>query len=297
MKIQIIDDPGTTESILGSEMGHRERMATHRAIYAYTTENLKATLDALVEHYPDQVKGDVFTIGGSGDHLLNFAHAGATNITALDFSLAALYYADLKWVARFELDYEIFLKFFELGVVANKPQLTEWSFSEEIYEKLKPKLMPESREFWDRVIKDRTLLRRHFMMGFYENNEVAKKANNYLQDQPHYDQKRGKGISPVLISQSIKDYRPGRFDVAHLSNIEAYFPDNTHGRSDFSSIIHVFREQLNPGGILVRYSPYDQENSTDRHMKFLGFEVQKILLPNIFRYGTHDHMIVVSQKT
>ena len=121
MQIQIIDDPGETGSLFSSVMLNRDRMATRRAFYGYTTENLKATLEALLESHPDQVRGNVCTISGSGDHMQNFALAGSEEITAIDYSLAALYFADFKWVASNVLDYESFLKFFELGEIERQP--------------------------------------------------------------------------------------------------------------------------------------------------------------------------------
>jgi len=253
MELVIIDNPGISNEGLIRSTTDSKKFKTKRTFYDFTTENLAHTVKVLSEEYPEQLKGDILVVNGSGDHALNLVQAQPNSITSLDQSLVACLYSDLKIIARQHLPYKEFLGFFSLGF--RQPDNgykidNELSFSPKIYARLRPHLHPMTVDFFDRIINDPDLIRLH-MISKSGNINNAHKNNNYLRCRKIYDETNIQLPEITHVVDTIEHHletTDKKYDILHLSNMTGYIP-----LDEFRELRDSAREKVASKGIVILY--------------------------------------------
>jgi|GEM_PF-6299145 len=191
-----------------------ERLREPQRIYAFTTENIAG-------YFPDVVEGrkKILTVAASGDHLINSALLGATDITAFDRNSAALYWSELKLVGLGNLELKDYLDFFNE------------TLNYEIYKTLSDKLTDKARSFFDRKFNfydnNGRKIRNHISIFFETTNRPAEELNLYLKNDSY---KKAQSVLPntsvKLMHSCINDIPQNigeeKFDSMIISNILDY---------------------------------------------------------------------------
>ncbi len=232
-------------------------------IYPFATENIAAYLPRL-----KPAGKRLLTAGGSGDHSLGAAFAGAREVVAFDINELAPLFAALKREALLQLSYAEFRSF--LLPDGAKP------LDFRTYLKLRPGLPFASRYFFDRAYeahdRDGAKLRASGLFRTtYETAQQATKNNAYLCSLASFKKAKQAAKRVVLnwISADIRDLAAktadrGQFDLITLSNIADYahrlYPDGPYLEKFRDEVVTPLAQRLTPDGQMVLAYIYDLDN-------------------------------------
>ena len=183
-------------------------------IYRFANDNISGYLPSF-----DLENKKVLTVAASGDHPLNMALQGATDIACFDINKLAYYWLELKKAGVLTLDFESFKQAFLGGTFAQS----------QTYKQIRPALESDTKNFWDEVSQTRPdgqgLFRKSFLginKAYYQN------INPYLVDGDNYSKlkrKLGK-LNFNFVDCNIFDipqaFNKEKFDAMFTSNICDY---------------------------------------------------------------------------
>ena len=246
------------------DLSGQPKFGPHSQVYPFATENIAAYLPGLA------VRGQrVLTVGGSGDHVIGAALAGAKEVVAFDVNELAPLFAELKRAGLLRLTYAGFRGFFLPGGSS--------AFAHRTYLKLRPELSFAARYFFDRAYeacgRDGRKLRASGLFRTSHESAARDVANNpYLASAAAFDRakKAVKKTASSWIAADVRELpaklagRRGRFDVILLSNIADYahrfYPDAPYLERFRDEVVKPLLGRLAPGGRLVLAYIYDLDN-------------------------------------
>ncbi len=292
-------------------------------MYAFTTENVRGYLSKL------KVKGKkVLSVTASGDHLINLALLGATEVHNFDINRNAYFMAELKIAALKVLSYEAFLLFFTdskdriadyVGLVSVEKRVEENEsvFDYKTYLRIREQLGEDSALYWDMLFEEyhfngRELMKSGIVRG---GDRVAAIYNNpYLQNEKSYNQakERMNQVTRKYFEMDVLELHKltDTYDLILLSNIYDYVTDEwIDGIKEEVFTTYVTEElskKLNAGGkISIAYQYHYKEKDQAFHLSlknlFKGrykiekrealekFSPKKILVPSVVREYREDN--------
>lgn len=210
---------------------------SYDATFSFATENLKSYLNLL-----EIANKKVLTVTSSGDHLINLALLNAKEIECFDINRLSYYWTKLKLNLLMFLPYEEFIAYFTycedstILCYALYPQnINENCYDYNIYAKVRDRIEPEIRSFFDKIYEIFGYSGREFSKsGFFNNTSIASaKFNNiYLSSPKNYYEARKK-ILELYKNNLIRFYDSdlfgigdleNEFNLALISNIYDYIP-------------------------------------------------------------------------
>lgn len=234
-------------------------------MYAFTTENVRGYFSKL------KVKGKkVLTVTASGDHLINLALLGASEVHNFDINSNAYFMSELKIAALKVLSYEEFLLFFTdskdraqdyVGLVAiqKKVDENEFVFDYKTYLRIREHLGEDVALYWDMLFEEYHFNGKELMSSgiVYGGDRTAAIYNNpYLQNEENYNRAR-ECIDQVDRSYLTMDVLnlhklTETYDIILLSNIYDYVTDEWVGGIKEEAFTQYVTEELskklNTGG-------------------------------------------------
>lgn len=228
-------------------------------IYPFTTENINGYIDTL-----DLNNKKLFTVGSSGDQVLNAICRDCYDITVLDINPYTKFYYYLKVAGIIQLSKHEFLKFFRYKDYPKVFEDNNNVFNKEYYEKLKTTLRLldyESYIFWDELFN--TYSGRQIRNGLFSMDEdrtgVIEEANIYLNNQSYEELKNKlKSVNPnFIIGDIFKEELLELYDVIWLSNIGTYL-----SRHFLKIMIDKMDRVLKNNGILLITYLYQTVSTT-----------------------------------
>jgi len=227
MDDRLHEDIVSAQKIVSSPRETSDMFNAFSMVYRGTNEAISS------EEYKKLLKDrdKTLTITASGDQLINSILFGSRDITCVDISRFAKYYAKLKLGAIKSLDREEYLRFFT-------GKLNEDLLSYELYEKVRANLDSDAAQFWDSLydyfdeveINESCLFSREVM-----NRGIMVRNNPFLRDN-NYEKTR------ELIDGSRITFRDGNiyqmfhnspgYSLINLSNLIEY-TRNIAGYRDF----------------------------------------------------------------
>ena len=242
MNERLHDDIVSAQKIVASPRETSDMYNAFSMVYRGTNEAISS------EEYKNLLRDrdKILTITASGDQLINSILFGSRDITCVDISRFAKYYAKLKLSAIKSLDKEEYLRFFT-------GKLNEDLLSYDLYEKVRVNLDDETAQFWDSLydyfdeveINESCLFSREVM-----NRGIMVRNNPFLKDD-NYEKTR------ELIDGSKITFRDGNvyqmfhnspgYSLINLSNIIEH-TRNITGYRDF-----LERLPLNEDGAAMSY--------------------------------------------
>lgn len=238
-------------------------MLENAPVYIYATE--------LVGDYYQTLGakgGDILTVLGSGDQMINAFALGANTVASFDLNQNAKFIAELKVSAIEHETYESFLSFFG-------DTYSNAVFGRATYNRLRGYLTKEATEFFDRIYEEsklsgtqpahHSLFRQRDFLGI-----SPTQVNLYMKDEVFYEKTRS-ALSdrewPFMQSDASKVSKnlSGQFDLINLSNVPNYFyRKEIDGTSIevLTDLLHSFNDFLKPGGQIFYYS-YAPESYED----------------------------------
>lgn len=291
-------------------------------MYAFTTENVRGYLSKL------KVKGKkVLTVTASGDHLINLALLGASEIHNFDINRNAYYMSELKIAALKTLSYEEFLQFFtdsndrEVGYVGllpvqRKVDKNEFVFDYKTYLRIREQLGEDVALYWDMLFEEYHFDGKELMQSsvVYGGDRTAAIYNNpYLQSEDNYNQAR-ENIDKVdrkYMTMDVLELHKltDTYDIILLSNIYDYATDEWVGgikEEAFTQyVIEELSKKLNPSGkisIAYQYHYKSRDQAFPLSLKNLfkrkytlekrealeRFSLKKILVSTVIRDYRED---------
>lgn len=193
-------------------------------IYPFTTENINGYIDTF-----NLNNKKLFTVGSSGDQVLNAICRNCYDITVLDINPYTKFYYYLKVAGIIQLSKHEFLEFFRYKDYPKVFEDNNNVFNKEYYEELKTTLRLldyESYIFWDELFN--TYSGRQIRNGLFSMDEdrtcVIEEANIYLNNQSYEGLKNKlKSVNPnFIIGDIFKEELLELYDVIWLSNIGTY---------------------------------------------------------------------------
>ena len=172
-------------------------------IYDFTTENFDSYMNEF-----NLENSNLFTVGSSGDQVLNAINRGCLDITLADINPFSLHYLNLKIALVKVLAKEEFESF----LICEVPDSTNNFFRKKIYNKIRSKLSDinkDSRYFWDSLYDNFT----DYIIGYilfqnYDSYEDIKEFNTYLKNDTEYN-----NLKYMLDDANIKFINKNVFDI------------------------------------------------------------------------------------
>lgn len=205
-----------------SKNDSRKNFSSYCATFAFATENLNSYLNLL-----DIANKKVLTVTSSGDHLINLALLNAKEIECFDINRLCYYWTKLKLNLLMLLSYEDFIAYFtyceDSTIISNvlyPLNVNEHCYDYSIYAKVREKLEPEIRCFFDKIYDIFEYSGEKFSKsGFFNNISIAsaKFNNTYLSSPKNYYQAKEK-IIDLYKNHKIKFYNSDLFDIHELEN-------------------------------------------------------------------------------
>lgn len=284
--------------------------STSSEMYSFTTENLS--------EYSSTKKLDnkkILTVTSSGDHIFNFALAGARNIDCFDLNENAYYMAELKKAAIKVLSYEEYLNYFcsAESVIINHGFLSSTSnvnpndkvMDVEVYKRIRNVLPEDVCFYWDNMYKlfdyDGALLTKKVLYDIDKRSAVIN--NNYLKNEKNYNKLKQiiDEIKTTYHDMDIMDiYKlDGKYDLVYLSNIYSYITDpriSPMTKEEFNEYVETkLNNLLNENGIISLYQyNYKSHLSVYKNniLKFLGKKYELYQNPELEE--TFNKKLIVS---
>ena len=250
-------------------------------IYSFSTENVSG----YIKHFELPNK-KLFTVGSSGDQVLNAFYAGARDITLYDINPFAKYYTFLKIAGIMSLSYREFRLFFLKHSERNF--YNRHMFSKNTFERIKPQLRVldyESYLFFDELFsqfKGETIRDRLF-----DDDESRTKVilgfNNYLHNEESYNNMKQiiKSITfRYIFGDIFEDKILGSYDNIFLSNLS-----NVKSFEKYKTLLEKldYNNLNNGGSMLLAYLWNIYFNETYYEKEW--FEIYK--LPKIKKSLSH----------
>lgn len=291
-------------------------------MYAFTTENVRGYLSKL------KVNGKkVLTVTASGDHLINLALLGASEVHNFDINQNAYFMSELKLAALKVLSYEEFLLFFTdsrdrttdyVGLVSVEKKIDEndFVFDYKTYLRIREQLKEDVALYWDMLFEDyhfdgKKLMKSGIVRG--GDRTAAIYNNPYLRNEENYNQAREcvSKITRKYFTMDVLDLHKltDTYDIILLSNIYDYVTDEWVGgmkEEDFTQYVtEELSKKLNPGGkISIAYQYHYKEKDRaftpslrnllkgkykiERREALEKFNFKKILVPSVVREYRED---------
>jgi len=286
-------------------------------MYVFTTENLRGYLSKL------KVKGKkVLTVTASGDHLINLALLGVTEVHNFDINQNAYFMTELKVAALKVLSYEEFLLFFTdskdrtqdyVGIVAVEKKVEENDsvFDYKTYLRIREHLGEDSALYWDMLFEEyhfdgKQLMKSGIVLG--GDRTAAIYNNSYLQNEESYNQARDciDNVTRKYFTMDVLNLHKltDTYDTILLSNIYDYATDEWYGgisEETFTKyVIEELSQKLNPEGRISIAYQYHYQNkdraftpslrnlfksryTLERREALEKFSFRKILVPSVVR--------------
>ena len=266
-------------------------------IYDFTTENQDSYMNDF-----NLKDSNLFTVGSSGDQVLNAINRGCLDITFADINPFSLHYLNLKIALVKVLSKEEFESF----LICGTKDLKNNFFRKKIYKEIRNKLgdiNKESKYFWDSLYDNFI----DYMIGYtlfqsYNSYNEIKEFNCYLKNDTEYnklkymlDYANIKFINKNIFN--IKDYEiDKKYDNILLSNIYDY-NNKLFRLKKFKKALNRYIGLLSVNGkILITYL-HDIENDN----KLEKIENKKIVdnyyLKNIEnKNGRRDRAVIYQKK-
>ena len=219
------------------------------SVYVYPTENIKG----FINHF-DLYGKSLFTVGSSGEQVINAHLCGAKEITLYDINPYAGYFVWLKIAAIYSLSYEEYQEFF-FKYTGNKIFDTNWKrFNLQLFGKISPVLKELNEEaylFWLGVLS-KVKSFRHLQAILNDEEarvQVIKGYSLYLDNKKNYN-KAKKVIRDIVVKfvhgNIFEDQIDGNFDNIFLSNISTYC-----SQEELLELIKKLDNNLNPDGRML----------------------------------------------
>ena len=219
-------------------------------LYPFTTENISGYINQF-----DLSKKKLFTVGSSGDQVINANLFDCQDVTCFDLCPYTKFYIYLKIACLLELNRETFLNFLCSKMETFKKN--DKVFQEPIYKKIKKTLRIldyESYLLWDELFHTFEGIKIREELFYFDENliKVIIKTNPYLKNDLLYKEAREKikklhlnCITGNIFKETIKD----QFDSIWLSNIGTY-----QSRHFVKIMTDKMVENLNENGrLLISY--------------------------------------------
>ena len=193
-------------------------------IYPFATENISGYIDTF-----NLKNKKLFTMGSSGDQVLNAIYRDCNDVTVLDINPYTKFYYYLKAAAIIVLSKNEFYDFFRYKDYLKVFKDNNNVFNKEYYEKLKITLRLldyESYIFWDELFNTysgKQIRNKLFSMD-EDRTYVIEETNLYLNNQKYEEIKNKlKRVNPnFIIGDIFKEELPESYDIIWLSNIGTY---------------------------------------------------------------------------
>ena len=205
--INLIDDIDLAKKIISGKLVPKDYSYNdHSMIYKTTNETISN--ESYFSYFKNRDR--VLSITSSGDQIINSILAGAKEIVGIDISRFPKYFFALKIAAIKSLDEEEFIRF----ILGNKN--TEYSFSNELYLKIRKNLSDEVKYFWDSIFSSfstQQIEKSSFFGNYSVSHSVMKKNNPYLQnDNYEIIRKKIDSIDIELLDTNIFELKKNEFD-------------------------------------------------------------------------------------
>jgi hypothetical protein len=222
----------------------------------FTNEKLTKLITELDEHEEHVV------ISGSGDIIPNLYMKEKTKrVRAVDISLLACFFSEVKLAAFESLDYEQFRRFFN-------PRDKKTLLSSEQYERLKPSISKHAQDYFGQLIhsdgnSDFLSVGKMFLYpnaDVINRNPYLESKENYEKAQSNYRKAKEENPKPVTFyPQTITEFLDNKLksDHIYLSNIFTCGPYFKDGKIQANKIIEEIKKAydiLNPKGQISIYN-------------------------------------------
>lgn len=211
-------------------------------IYPWTNENLRYFFDMF-----DVKEKKVLCPTSSGDHFLNLALEGATDITCFDINRLSKYYQELKITLIKRLDYSDFENILFSNDVYTC--LITYFLNNDV--QFKKNLKESVYEFWSNVVKQyeiNSIMSHDVQVDAYWNNKYLLNEKNYYQLK-----NRLKTVKLRYLDCDIKNLNKithEKYDYIFTSNIFYYLMKNGSHKGTFDDLINLIGKE----GQIVQYS-------------------------------------------
>ena len=242
-------------------------------IYPWTNENLRDFFDMF-----DVKEKKVLCPTSSGDHFLNLALEGATDITCFDINRLSKYYQELKIAFIKKLDYSDFKNI----LFSNSVYTCLITYFLKNGVQLKKDLKESVYEFWSNVVKQyeiNSIMSRDVQVDAYWNNKYLLNEKNYYQLK-----NRLKTVKLRYLDCDIKNLHKitqEKYDYIFTSNIFYYLMKNGSHKGTFDDLINL----IGKNGQIVQYS------FMPNHTNDLYFEERRKLDAKILYRCNQDNYI------
>ena len=183
----------------------------------------------------------------SGDHFLNLALEGATDITCFDINRLSKYYQELKIALIKKLDYSDFKNILFSNSVYTC--LITYFFKNDV--QLKKDLKESVYEFWSNVVKQyeiNSIMSHDVQVDAYWNNKYLLNEKNYYQLK-----NRLKTVKLRYLDCDIKNLNKitqEKYDYIFTSNIFYYLMKSGSHKCTFNNLLNL----IGKNGQIVQYS-------------------------------------------
>ena len=211
-------------------------------IYPWTNENLRYFFDMF-----DVKEKKVLCPTSSGDHFLNLALEGATDITCFDINRLSKYYQELKITLIKRLDYSDF----ENILFSNDVYTCLITYFSNNDIQFKKALKESVYEFWSNVVKQyeiNSIMSHDVQVDAYWNNKYLLNEKNYYQLK-----NRLKTVKLRYLDCDIKNLNKithEKYDYIFTSNIFYYLMKDGSHKGTFDDLINL----IGKDGQIVQYS-------------------------------------------
>lgn len=266
-------------------------------VYDFTTENMAYYLNNF-----DLENKNLFTVGSSGDQVLNAIVKGCLDITLADINPFSYHYLNLKRSSIIALCKEEF----EAYLISGRDDSAKYFFSKEIYNKVKEKLKvinEDSLYFWNYLYNNfDDYLIGYILFQSYDSYNEIKEFNLYLNNNDLYNllQDRIKYAKINFINKNIyriKEYEIEKeYDNIILSNIYDY-NNKLYKFIKFKKCLNKYINLLSDNGtMLVTYlhdiSKKDKLEKFKKKGIVEDYDIKKIVNEN----GRVDSAIIYQKK-
>lgn len=229
------------------------KFSKYCSIFTFATENLDSYLKEL-----DVFNKRVLTITSSGDHLINLALLGISEIDCFDINRLCYYYTKLKLTSLMFLTYEEFITYFTycedsvlMADTMYPLNINECRYDYSIYTKIRENLDMDVQLFFDELYATYEYSGEIISLSKLFNNvpmTSAKYNNTYLASCKNYYKAREQ-VRKLSIANKIKFYNldffqlhelDKQYDIVLLSNIYDYIPV-----SDKNLFVEYIKQQMN----------------------------------------------------
>lgn len=248
-------------------------------IYPWTNENLRDFFDMF-----DVKEKKVLCPTSSGDHFLNLALEGATDITCFDINRLSKYYQELKITLIKRLDYSDF----ENILFSNDVYTCLITYFSNNDVQFKKDLKESVYEFWSNVVKQyeiNSIMSHDVQVDAYWNNKYLFNEKNYYQLK-----NKLKTVKLRYLDCDIKNLNKithEKYDYIFTSNIFYYLMKDGSHKGTFDGLINLIGKE----GQIVQYS-FMPNHTNDLYFEERGKHDAKILyrceqdnyIENIYTY-------------